>query len=95
MQDLVSVFKETTNILTDQKLINIINKYRPSAKKVVSQCVLNNITAPALGEAVQFLNGITTEYASANIIQAQRDYFGAHTYQKLNDNSLKSYHTKW
>lgn len=95
MQDLVSVFKETTNILTDQKLINIINKYRPSAKKVVSQCVLNDITAPALGEAVQFLNGITTKYASANIIQAQRDYFGAHTYQKLNDNSLKNYHTKW
>lgn len=95
MQDLVSVFKETTNILTNQNLIDIVNQYRPSAKKVVSQCVLNDIAAPALGEAVQFLNGITTEYASANIIQAQRDYFGAHTYQKLDDGTLKSYHTKW
>ncbi len=95
MQDLVLVFKETTNILTNQKLIDIVNQYRPAAKKLVAQCVLNDIAAPAFGEAIQFLNGITTQYASANIIQAQRDYFGAHTYQRLDDDSLKSYHTKW
>ncbi len=62
---------------------------------MVSQCILNDITIPALGEAIQFFNGITTKYASANIIQAQRDYFGAHTYQRLDDDSGKSYHTNW
>ena len=61
----------------------------------MSQCVLNDITAPALGEAIQFLNGITTECASANIIQAQRDYFGAHTYKRIDDDGLKSHHTNW
>lgn len=95
MQNLVSILKETPNILTNPELIESVNQYRYSAKKVVSQCVLNDITAPALGEAVQFLNGISTEYISANIIQAQRDYFGAHTYQRLDDEAGKSYHTKW
>lgn len=95
MEDLVKIFKNTTNILTNPKLIALINQYKPSAKKVVSECVLNDITTPALGEAIQFLNGITTAYASANIIQAQRDYFGAHTYQRLDDNSGKSHHTNW
>ena len=95
MEELVEVFKTTSNILTDSHLITLINHYKPSSKKVVSQCILNEITIPALGEAVQFFNGITTKYASANIIQAQRDYFGAHTYQRLDDAFGKSYHTNW
>ncbi|MDC0177735.1 NADP-dependent phosphogluconate dehydrogenase [Polaribacter sp.] len=95
MEDLVDVFKETTNILTDVELIEKVNQFKPSAKKVISQCVLNDLTTPALSEAIQFLNGITTEYASANVIQAQRDYFGSHTYQRLDDPSGKSHHTNW
>ena len=95
MEDLVDVFKYTTNILTNSKLIDLVNEYRPSVKKLVSQCVLKDITTPTLGEAIQFLNGITTPYASANIIQAQRDYFGAHTYQRTDDTSRKAYHTNW
>ncbi|MCL7752668.1 NADP-dependent phosphogluconate dehydrogenase [Polaribacter sp. Z022] len=95
MEDLVEVFKETTNILTNSELIQLVKKYKPSAKKVVSESILNDITTPALSESLQFLNGITTEYASANVIQAQRDYFGAHTYKRLDDDSEKSYHTNW
>ncbi|MET2986095.1 NADP-dependent phosphogluconate dehydrogenase [Aureibaculum conchae] len=95
MYELVKVFKNTTNILAHQEFISRINQYNHSAKKVVSQCVINEITIPALSEAIQFLNGITTKYASANIIQAQRDYFGAHTYQRLDDSSGKNYHTNW
>ncbi len=95
MQDLVEIFKRTSNILTDAKLIEQINQYKPSAKKVVSQCLHNDLTIPALSEAIQFLNGITTEYASANVIQAQRDYFGAHTYKRLDDDSSKDHHTIW
>ncbi len=95
MQDLIVVLKDTSNILTNPQIIDIVNQYRPSAKRVVSQCVLNDITIPTLSEAIQFLNGITTKYASANIIQAQRDYFGAHSYQRLDDDSLNSHHTNW
>ena len=95
MEDLVEVFKETTNMLTNTELIEKMKLYKASAKKVVSQSILNDLTTPALSEAIQFLNGITTDYASANVIQAQRDYFGAHTYKRLDDDSGKSYHTNW
>ncbi len=95
MENLVEVFKGTTNILTNSQFIDLLNHYKPAVKKVVSQCVLNDIATPTLAEAIQFLNGITTPYASANIIQAQRDYFGAHTYQRLDDDSLNSHHTNW
>lgn len=95
MEDLIEVFKETTNILTNQGLIEKISQYKSSAKKVVTQCVLNEIAIPALGESIQFFNSITTKYASANIIQAQRDYFGSHTYQRLDDDSGINYHTNW
>lgn len=95
MEDLVEVFKNRTNILTNPDIIKLVNQHKPSAKKVVSQCLQNDITTPALSEAIQFFLGIRTAYASANIIQAQRDYFGAHTYQRLDDDSGKPYHTSW
>ncbi|EDP70451.1 gluconokinase and phosphogluconate dehydrogenase (decarboxylating) fusion [Flavobacteriales bacterium ALC-1] len=95
MEDLVETFKKTSNLLSNKKIINVINQYKPSTKVVVLQSILNNISTPALSEAIQFFNGITTAYSSANVIQAQRDYFGAHTYQRLGDTSKKNYHTNW
>lgn len=95
MQDLVDVLKETKNILAHEYYRELIHQYKPSAQKVVSQCILNGITIPCLSESVQFFYGMTTANSSANIIQAQRDYFGAHTYQRIDDNSMKHYHTEW
>ena len=95
MQDLVETLKHDANILTNTKLIDCVNQYKLAAKKVVQQSLLNDIATPALSEAIQFLNGITTTYSSANIIQAQRDFFGAHTYRRRDDDSGKSYHTIW
>jgi len=95
MQELVAVFKTTSNLLTDLKISKHLEQYKPSIKQVVSQALQNDLSTPALSEALQFFNGITTDYASANVIQAQRDFFGAHTYKRLDDNSDKSYHTNW
>ncbi len=95
MEELVAVFKETTNILTNEALIDSLKQLKPSVKKVVSECLLNDLTTPALSEAIQFFNGITTAYTSANVIQAQRDYFGAHTYLRLDDDSGTPHHTNW
>ncbi|WP_433991574.1 hypothetical protein U8527_19685 [Kordia algicida OT-1] len=44
---------------------------------------------------MSFLNSFSKATSSANIIQAQRDYFGAHTYQRTDDTSGKFYHTHW
>ena len=95
MEDLVEIFKSTNNLLSNSEIINQLNKYNSSIKNLISQCVLNDITIPCFSESLQFFNGITTGYSSANVIQAQRDFFGAHTYQKLNDNSNINYHTNW
>lgn len=95
MKALVSVLKKTDNILTNQKIIKEIKLLKPLADKVVSECLLAELPIPCLSDSVCFLNGYSTAYSSANIIQAQRDYFGAHTYQRIDDDSGKCYHTKW
>ncbi|MFC2110627.1 NADP-dependent phosphogluconate dehydrogenase [Bacteroidota bacterium] len=95
MQDLVEALKETDNILKHEKFISLIKEMRPSVNKVVSECVFNEIAIPCFSESVNFFNGFTTNNSPANLIQAQRDYFGAHTYQRIDDNSGEFHHTNW
>ena len=95
MVELVEVLKKSNSILSNKSIIKQIKVLKPSANKVVAQCVLNEITIPCLSESVNFFNGYTTANSSANLIQAQRDYFGAHTYQRIDDDSGKLYHTNW
>ena len=95
MEELVNIFKETNAVLSHSKITEMIIDCKPSIKRVVADCVLSDVTTPVLNEALQFFNGITTQNSSANIIQAQRDYFGAHTYQRIDDASGKFYHTNW
>ncbi|WP_077404808.1 NADP-dependent phosphogluconate dehydrogenase [Cellulophaga omnivescoria] len=95
MSSLVTTFKSTNNILTSKPIIEQINTLKPSAKKIVAECVLNEIPIPNFSEAINFLIGFATASSSANLLQAQRDYFGAHTYQRIDDNTNKFYHTNW
>ena len=95
MIELVTVFKTTNNILTNEKIIQQINTLKSAVKKVVSECILNELPIPSLSESINFLNGFAIANSSANLIQAQRDYFGAHTYQRTDDDSGKFYHTNW
>ncbi|MBJ7880606.1 NADP-dependent phosphogluconate dehydrogenase [Gelidibacter salicanalis] len=95
MVELVTVFKSTNNMLTNEHIIQQIKKSKPAVKKVVSQCVLNDLPIPTLSESVNFLNNFAIAKSSANLIQAQRDYFGAHTFQRLDDDSGKFYHSTW
>ena len=95
MVDLVTIFKTTNNLLTNVEIINKIKELKPSVKKVVSEGVLNELPIPNLSESINFLNNFAVANSSANIIQAQRDYFGAHTYQRTDDESEKFYHTNW
>jgi 6-phosphogluconate dehydrogenase len=95
MVELVDVFKTTDNMLTNSIIIEKIKTLKPSIKKVVSECVLNELPTPTFSESINFLNSFAIANSSANIIQAQRDYFGAHTYQRKNDDSDKFYHTDW
>ena len=95
MGELISILKEDENILNHKSIIDELKRFKPSINKIVAACVLKELPVPCLSESVNFLNAYTTANSSANIIQAQRDYFGAHTYQRIDDASGKFYHTKW
>jgi 6-phosphogluconate dehydrogenase len=95
MVEFVDIFKTTDNLLTNETIIEKLKSVKPSVKKVVSECILNELAIPSFSEAINFLNSFAVADSSANLIQAQRDYFGAHTYQRKDDDSKKFYHTNW
>ena len=95
MEELIDLLKNDDNILLNSTIVLQVRALRSSLNRVVSQAVLHEITIPCLSEATNFLNGYSTANSSANIIQAQRDFFGAHTYQRVDDASGTFYHTNW
>ena len=95
MVGLVEVLKLNDSILKNKTIINQIKGLKKSANKVISECILNELPVSCLSESINFFNNYSTANSSANIIQAQRDYFGAHTYQRNDDESETFYHTNW
>ncbi len=95
MEELISVLKKKQNIFEDEKIVSITKAYKPALKNFVISALQYDLSIPSHLAALDQLNTLTGNYATANIIQAQRDYFGAHTYQKVGDASGKFYHTEW
>jgi 6-phosphogluconate dehydrogenase len=62
-------------------------------RRVVTAAVDHGVAVPALTSALRYYDGVRRERLPANLIQAQRDYFGAHTYRRLDDEG--SYHLRW
>lgn len=95
MKELVEFLKDDFNLLKNSELIERVNATHKSIKSVVSACISTEVHAPCLIESVNYFHGLKTADSPANLIQAQRDYFGAHTYQRIDDSSEKFYHTEW
>ncbi|MFA5853400.1 MAG: decarboxylating NADP(+)-dependent phosphogluconate dehydrogenase [Spirochaetales bacterium] len=66
-----------------------------SWRKVVAECAISGIPAPALYSALSYYDGMRTEILPANLLQAQRDYFGAHTYERIDKPRGIFFHTNW
>ena len=95
MQELVYYLKEGDQLLMHSSIKARIEKDHTAAKKMAATAIEAQVHVPCLLEAVNFFHGYTSAQSSANLIQAQRDFFGAHTYQRIDDPSGKSYHTRW
>ena len=95
MQELVHYLKEGDQLLMHSSIKARIQQDHTAAKKMAATAIEAQVHAPCLLEAVNFFHGYTSAQSSANLIQAQRDFFGAHTYQRIDDLSGKSYHTRW
>ncbi len=67
----------------------------PGWRRVVATAAAHGIPVPALSSALAYYDGLRSERLPANLIQAQRDYFGAHTYKRLDDPGGEAVHTHW
>ncbi len=83
------------NLLLDDYFRKIMKKCEPSWRKVVSVAALNGIPVPAFSTALAFYDGYRSERLPANLLQAQRDYFGAHTYERIDKPRGQFFHTNW
>ncbi|HFC8543458.1 TPA: decarboxylating NADP(+)-dependent phosphogluconate dehydrogenase [Neisseria weaveri] len=73
----------------------ILEKCLSAWRKVVAKSVEAGIPMPCMASAITFLDGYTTERLPANLLQAQRDYFGAHTYERIDRPRGEFFHTNW
>ena len=87
--------KDLENLLLDPFFKEMIDKAQASWRKVVSTAVENGIPVPALASALSYYDGYRTERLPANLLQAQRDYFGAHTYERVDKPRGEFFHTNW
>nr|AGS52449.1 6-phosphogluconate dehydrogenase [uncultured bacterium contig00101] len=83
------------NLLLDSFFTKIIEDAQASWRRVVATAVTNGIPVPALSSALEYFDGYRCERLPANLLQAQRDYFGAHTYERLDRNRGEFFHTNW
>jgi 6-phosphogluconate dehydrogenase len=83
------------NLLLDPFFKEKIESSQASWRKVVSACALNGIWIPAFSTALNYFDGFRNDRLPANLLQAQRDYFGAHTYERVDKKRGEFFHTNW
>ena len=83
------------NLLLDPYFKEQIAEAQQGWRSVVSQAVMNGIPAPALTSALAYYDGYRCARLPANLLQAQRDYFGAHTYERIDRPRGEFFHTNW
>jgi len=81
------------NLLLDEYFKGIVNEYQSALRDVVKLAVDFGIAIPAFQSAISYFDSYRTEKLSANLIQAQRDYFGAHTFERVDRDG--TFHANW
>jgi 6-phosphogluconate dehydrogenase len=84
-----------SNLLLDDYFKGVIERCQGSWRRVVARAVENGVPVPAFTTALAFYDGYRSERLPANLLQAQRDYFGAHTYERVDKERGKFFHTNW
>ncbi|MFD1676391.1 NADP-dependent phosphogluconate dehydrogenase [Alicyclobacillus fodiniaquatilis] len=81
------------NLLLDPYFQEIVQNYQDAWRQVVSVAVAQGIPVPGFSAGLAYFDSYRTETLPANLLQAQRDYFGAHTYQRIDKEGV--FHTNW
>ena len=80
-------------LISDPYFADVVNTGAASWRRVVSQAVLNGVPVPAFSSSLAYYDGVRAERLPAALIQALRDFFGAHTYQRTDKEGV--FHTEW
>lgn len=94
MEQLSSILS-TDTLLLHPAIVKDMLLYKSALQSTVAQALQQGFSIPVMSEALNYLHATATANSAMNIIQAQRDYFGAHTYQRIDDASGKAYHKEW
>ncbi|MBO6792344.1 MAG: NADP-dependent phosphogluconate dehydrogenase [Balneolaceae bacterium] len=95
MEEVSERFKTAPSLLEDKEYISELGDLENALSESVQDFVQHRIASPAFSSSWNYWIGLTTANGSANLIQAQRDYFGAHTYQRVDDPNGAAHHTNW
>jgi len=83
------------NLLLDPYFKEQVLSAQDAWRRVVAEAVKQGIPVPAMSSALAFFDGYRNASLPANLLQAQRDYFGAHTYQRIDKPRGEYFHTNW
>ncbi|MEM7697253.1 MAG: decarboxylating NADP(+)-dependent phosphogluconate dehydrogenase [Verrucomicrobiota bacterium] len=83
------------NLMLDPFFTEILNRTQPSWREVINLAVTNAIPVPAFSASLSYFDSYRSERLPANLLQAQRDFFGAHTYERLDKPEGEFFHTDW
>ncbi len=95
METLVPILKNNSDILMADALQQVVAEQGTSLKEIITLGMEAQLPLPCFSAAATYLLTFAQAQSSANIIQAQRDYFGAHTYKRVDDPEGPSHHTIW
>lgn len=97
MEDLANSFKKNNeeHLMLHPEYISILKEEESSLKKIISESLKKNIPCPVLSAAANYFLNFISAQSSANIIQAQRDYFGAHTFERTDHSRGTFFHHNW
>lgn len=96
MEDLVSSFEDSKeHLLLHSSIVKKLKINVSDYSEIVGQGLSAGCTVSVLSSGLNYLLGFISEQSSANMIQAQRDYFGAHTYERVDKQKGEYFHTEW
>ncbi len=95
MSSLVLILNSDDKLLNNSDLVGIVKSCAVDCSEVVAKAIGARVPIPCITSSANYLNAYLEENSSANLIQAQRDYFGAHTYQRKDDPEGPFHHSNW
>lgn len=83
------------NLIIDPYFSSVLRETTESWRRVISNAIRDGVPVPAMGAALAWFDSYRSAWLPANLLQAQRDYFGAHTYQRIDQPDGEFFHTNW